>query len=191
MVSEIDCPLIKSLGPPYPALSQGGFNCLRGYFAEALRVEGDVAEVGVYEGGTALFLCDWIRGLGKELYLFDSFLGFQPTAEDYPLGIPEGWYNGVEETVRERFKDEENVHIVTGNCVETIKEVEDKTFCFVHLDLDLYAPTKACLEFFPDRMSKGGIIMVHDYRELAGVSKAVREVVGDLPPEESYAVIRA
>jgi len=162
-----------------------------GYFAEALRVEGDVAEVGVYEGGTALFLCDWMRDVGKEFYLFDSFLGFQPTAEDYPLAIFEGGYKGVEEEVRELFKEEDKVHIVTGDCVETIKEFEDKTFCFVHLDLDLYVPTKACLEFFPDRMSKGGIIMVHDYHELAGVSKAVREVVGDLPPEESYAVIRA
>ena len=181
---------IESLGPPYPSLSLGGFDCLRGYFSEALKVKGDVAEVGVYEGGTALFLCDWMRGSGKELYLFDNFLGFQPTAEDYPLGIPEGWYEGGEEKVRDLFKDEEKVHIVTGNCVETIKGFEDKTFCFVHLDLDLYAPTKACLKFFLDRMIEGGVIMVHDYRELVGVTKAVREIVGDLLPEEGYAVIR-
>ncbi len=181
---------IESLGPPYPALGLESFNCLRGYFAEALRAEGDVAEVGVYEGGTALFLYDWMRGMDKELYLFDNFLGVQPTAEDYPLGIPEGWYEGGEEKVREFFKDEGEVHIVVGDCVETIKGFEDKTFCFVHLDVDLYVPTKACLEFFPERMSKGGVIMVHDYRELVGVSKAVREVVGDLPVEDSYAVIR-
>ena len=182
--------LIESLGPPYPALGPGSFYCLRNYFAEALRVEGDVAEVGVYEGGTALFLCDWMRGLGKELYLFDNFLGFQPTAEDYPLAVLEGWYKGVEEEVRERFKDEKEVHIVTGDCLETIMDFEDKTFCFVHLDVDLYVPTKACLEFFPDRMSEGGIILVHDYHELVGVNKAVKEVFGELPLEESYAVIR-
>jgi len=163
---------------------------LRDHFAEALRVDGDVAEVGIYEGGTALFLCEWMRGLDKDLYLFDNFQGFQPTAEDYPLAIPEGWYTGIEEKLRTLFKDEKRVHIITGDCEETIKDYEDKTFCFVHLDLDLYAPTKACLEFFPERMSKGGIIMVHDHHELAGVSKAVREVVGDSPPEESYAVIK-
>ena len=41
--------------------------------------------------------------------------------------------------------------------------VEQETFCFVNLDMDLYEPTYQGLRFFSNRMEHNGIILIHDY----------------------------
>ena len=43
--------------------------------------------------------------------------------------------------------------------------------------MDLYKPTFDGLEYFYDRMTSGGVILVHDYftKDLSGVKKAVEE----------------
>jgi O-methyltransferase len=47
----------------------------------------------------------------------------------------------------------------------------------VSLDVDLYKPTLAGLEYFYPRLSVGGCIFIHDYnnRRFKGVRKAVEE----------------
>src|SRR5262249_1102426 len=39
---------------------------------------GDVAELGVYKGNTAVLLAELARKLGSTAYLFDTFEGFAP-----------------------------------------------------------------------------------------------------------------
>ena len=34
---------------------------------------------------------------------------------------------------------------------------------FVHLDVDLYEPTRACLDYFLPRLSPGGFVICDDY----------------------------
>ena len=48
---------------------------------------------------------------------------------------------------------------------------------FVHLDLDIYQSTLDALGFFYPRLTKGGILISHDYRRLSapGVKKAFQE----------------
>jgi len=53
------------------------------------------------------------------------------------------------------------------------KKLEQTTFAFVHLDADLYEPTRNGLEFFYPRVSSGGIILIHDYNAWPGCRKAV------------------
>jgi hypothetical protein len=50
--------------------------------------------------------------------------------------------------------------------------VKDKVFSLVNLDVDCYESTKKSLEFFYPRMSRGGIIISHDYITAPGVKKA-------------------
>lgn len=63
-----------------------------------------------------------------------------------------------------------------GYFPETTEGIEDKFF-FVNLDLDLYQPTLSGLEWFEERMMKGGIILIHDYfaENFTGVKQAVDE----------------
>ncbi|MFW5652494.1 MAG: TylF/MycF/NovP-related O-methyltransferase [Planctomycetota bacterium] len=39
----------------------------------------------------------------------------------------------------------------------------DRRYRFVHIDVDVYEPTLACLEFFWPRLSPGGAIVIDDY----------------------------
>ena len=68
--------------------------------------------------------------------------------------------------------------VVKGYFPETTVGIEE-AFCFVNLDFDLYNPTYAGLEYFYPRMSKGGVILIHDYFSVGwtGVKQAVDEFV--------------
>ena len=61
----------------------------------------------------------------------------------------------------------------------TASELSEKKFSFVHLDADLYESTLEGLRFFYPRMTKGGIIICHDYPYLKGVPKAFKEYFAD------------
>lgn len=66
---------------------------------------------------------------------------------------------------------------------ERFHEVEDRRFSFVHIDVDLYEPTRASLEFFHPRMNPGGIIVCDDYNftSCPGASSAVDDFLAALP----------
>ncbi len=56
---------------------------------------------------------------------------------------------------------------------------------FVHIDIDLYRPTRDSLEFFYPRMNDGGIIIVDDFALCAcpGATRAVEEVLSGKPEQ--------
>jgi len=57
-----------------------------------------------------------------------------------------------------------------------------KKFAFVHLDVDLYQSTQDCLEWFYPRMSRGGVIVSHDYLSATqGVKRVFDEFFADKP----------
>ena len=69
-------------------------------------------------------------------------------------------------------------------------------FAFVHLDADLYAPTKAGLEFFYPRLSTHGALVMHDYNGWLGARTAIDEFFTDklevpipMPDKSGSAVI--
>lgn len=77
------------------------------------------------------------------------------------------------------LKEYSNVHFYKGIFPFTAKLVEGKVFSLVNLDVDLYESTLSCLNFFYPRMSKGGVVILHDYTVYQGVRKAVDEFFDD------------
>ena len=69
-------------------------------------------------------------------------------------------------------------------------EVQHLSFSLVHIDVDLYEPTLASLEFFYPRLSKGGVIICDDYNVSAypGSKKAWDEFFNDKDYEFFYKV---
>lgn len=67
-----------------------------------------------------------------------------------------------------------NCIIRKGYFPHTAFDIQD-SFCFVNLDMDLYQPMLAGLQFFWSKMTCGGVILLHDYfhAQLPGVAKAV------------------
>jgi O-methyltransferase len=159
----------------------------RKYFLQSLLklvdpLPGDTAECGVYQGASSWFICDHFQGSGKAHHVFDSFEGLsEPAHLDGRYWQP-GDLKTVEARARATLADFD-VRFYQGWIPERFAEVEDRQFCFVHIDVDLYGPTKASLEFFYPRMVPGGIILCDDYgfATCPGAKKAMEEFMADRP----------
>ena len=143
-------------------------------------VVGITAELGVYQGFFARLINYFFPN--RELYLFDTFEGFGD--RDARIDREKGYSNGTQDFsdtsvdyVRSRMKYPQNCLFVKGLFPDTTKNIEEKNYCFVSIDADLYAPIKAGLEYFYPRLSNGGYIMVHDFdnTEYPGARQAVME----------------
>lgn len=144
------------------------------------KLDGNVAEVGVFKGEFARLLNKCFPE--KILYLFDTFEGFNE--RDFATSNEPTSYREF----AKNFKDTSIDRVLAGmtnkkNCVikkgyfpETAVGLEKETFCLVSLDADLYKPIYDGLNFFYPRLNKHGYIMVHDYNnaEYPGAKKAVQ-----------------
>ena len=142
-------------------------------------LQGDIAEVGVYKGGTAKLIAE-IKG-SKELYLCDTFEGL-PETKDKDQFVKKGWLHDTSvETVREYLKGYEKINFLKGIFPNTSGPIENKKFSFVHLDTNLYQSTLDSLEFFWPRMVMDGRIVSHDYNttSMPGIKKAFLEFFSD------------
>ena len=137
------------------------------------KLDGDVIEVGVFQGGTAGIIREELPNV--PLYLFDTFEGFTEEMHKDDPAYKQGECCADISFVKELMKDEKDVYIVKGTFPFTSSIVKDKKFCFAHIDVDIYTPTLKSLEFIYPRMVKGGTIIVHDYPAHPGVKTAVDE----------------
>lgn len=144
-------------------------------------VEGAAAELGVYRGETAKLFHHYMPE--RTLYLLDTFNGFDQKdvmAELSSTGqktTSAHFSNTSEKAVISTVKPlNENVKLLRGYFPESVtEELKQQSFALVHLDADLYQPTLEGLKFFYPRLSKGGIVIVHDYNAWFGARKAVEE----------------
>lgn len=148
------------------------------------KLPGALAEVGVYQGGSAKLEC-LVKG-DAPLYLFDTFEGM-PTVNKSVDGVfnTGDFADTSLEGVKAYLSDFPNVHLFKGFFPDSAigKEPESLQYRFVHLDVDIYESTIKSLEFFYPRMVKGGILISHDYGKTAapGVAKAFGEFFADKP----------
>lgn len=118
------------------------------------KIEGDVAEVGVYKGGSAKLIREATK---KPLHLFDTFEGLPDLcAKDNPKQFQKGNYSASLESVKSYLNNYLNINFYEGLFPATAELVKNKKFSFVHLDVDIYESTLNCLKFFYPRMSGGG-----------------------------------
>ncbi|MFH1582619.1 MAG: TylF/MycF/NovP-related O-methyltransferase [bacterium] len=147
-------------------------------------LEGDMAELGVYQGESAKFILEAERE--KTLHLFDTWKGLPEVSEnDSPVLYKGQFYKeNLLENTKKYLTEYKNVRFYEGLFPETAGEVEDKKFAFVHLDADLYLSMLSGLKFFYSRMSRGGIIAIHDYYATEGsegIKMAVDEFLKNKP----------
>ena len=124
------------------------------------RIAGALAEVGVWRGETSAFLHRVAPE--RRLYLFDTFEGFSD--KDLPAGSADSRFRDTSaEAVRGRVGPSQNVVLVPGHVPGTLERVAGERFAMVLLDLDLYEPTRASLEFFYPLLEPGAYLVMHDY----------------------------
>ena len=141
-------------------------------------IQGSFAEAGVYKGNSAKILNELAPN--RNLYLFDTFEGFfkKDTILETKKINEKHFKDTSLERVKKIFKGSKNVYFCPGYFPKTTFMIPEKeTFSLVHLDLDLYKPTKSALEFFYPKLKKGAFLIIHDYlnESWPGVKKAVDE----------------
>lgn len=145
--------------------------------AKTKKISGEIAEVGVYRGGSAKLICE-AKG-EKSLHLFDTFEGIPKIDSIDSSSFYAGQYAASIEDVQNFLKNYEKVYFYKGMFPATSSPIKDKKFCFVHLDVDTHESTLNCLKFFYPRMMQGGIIISHDYINSDGVRRAFDEFFED------------
>jgi O-methyltransferase len=148
---------------------------------QAAHIPGDVAEVGVYKGGTAKLLARVFASSDKSIHLFDTFSGMPPPNPEKDF-IKKGAFGDTNlERVKGYLNDCEDILLYKGIFPETAKSIEDRMFCFAHIDADIYRSVMDCCEFFYPRLQNGGIMIFDDYgdRSCPGAKAAVDEFFAD------------
>ena len=135
----------------------------------ARHLAGDFVDCGVNTGMYARAVIHYVdfQRLGKTYYLLDTFSGMDPRySSPYEMRrndiLGYGRRAGVYEQVQETFKDY-NVAIIRGAVPDTLPLVKSSRICFLSVDMNAVLPEVAALEFFWDRLVKGGIIVLDDY----------------------------
>jgi O-methyltransferase len=143
------------------------------------KLQGNVAEVGVYKGKFAKYINQYFPS--KKLYLFDTFEGFdiKDIQTEKKLGLDDAkqdFSNTSVDLVLKNMPYPEQCIIKKGFFPQTTAGIED-SFVFVSLDTDLYEPIYQGLIYFYPRMIKGGYIFVHDVNNdsYKGAAKAVEQ----------------
>lgn len=150
---------------------------------QALNVPGDVVEAGVFQGGTARLIRETIGDrTDRELYLFDSFEGMKAVSA-VDRHSENDFADTSVEAVRALVGNEPFIHYRKGWVPETFAGLEDKRFCFAHIDLDLYDGVLESLKFIYPRLSPGGMMVFDDYgfASCPGARKAVDAFFLDKP----------
>ena len=141
-------------------------------------VSGSIAELGVFKGNAAKVL-SWLMS-DRKIYLLDTYSGFSENdlTINEPTSSSKGDFNAGVDAVKSFVGGEDRIKYVQGYFPQTANKIpSDEKFCFVNIDVDLYEPIKAGLEYFYPRMNLGGQIIIHDYANSCwpGVKKAVDE----------------
>ena len=157
----------------------------------ALPLTGDIAECGCFRGMSSFLLCTYIRRSdpafdGTGYHIFDSFQGLgQPSMDDeIPVDHTDakrlskmsrqGAFAASLDTVKHSLTRFPGIEYHPGWIPLTFQGLAEKTYRFVHVDVDHYDPTWACLEYFYPRLVSGGVLVSDDY-SWPGARKAIDE----------------
>lgn len=134
-------------------------------------VPGVIFEFGVYNGGSTRQL----HAYGRKIWAFDTYEGIPHEDFDQDLGDhdePEK-FKAID-TPEVLFKDYPNVVPVKGRFVDTLPTIHrDLRAAFVYMDCDLYNSYQQVLEWLPDHLSPGAIVLIDDYNACQGCKRAV------------------
>ena len=170
-----------------------------------LGVEGDFVEFGCYKGDTSLLLqeilvrsgvekfvekseerlCENGGKGGKRLWIYDSFEGLpeKGSQDESALGVlfRSGELAATKREVKQRFlKAGLPVPVIKKAWFADLAEADlPERIAFAFLDGDFYESIRDSLRLVAPRMSKSGVIVVHDYTNpaLPGVKMAVDELM--------------
>lgn len=161
------------------------------FFKRTSEVRGEIVEFGIFKGNSFF---RWIKfrdlleqTSSRKIIGFDIFGDF-PEANyeedklkrDAFVEETKGGKSISYEEISELLKKQnlqKNVEIIKGDILQTLDTYIEANphlkISLLHIDVDLYEPSKVILEKLYSKVTKGGIIVLDDYGAFAGTNKAV------------------
>jgi len=159
-------------------------------YKKILEIPGEVIELGVFKGASLIQFAIFRELLESECSR--NIIGFDVFGE-FPNGKA---FASDEEFVKEWKKDFDNdflqqadlyksfscrnignIELVKGDICQTLPEYIERhpetRIALLHIDTDIYEPTKIGLELLFDRVVKGGVIIFDDYIGVEGGTVAI------------------
>jgi len=161
------------------------------FFKQTSTVRGEIVEFGVFKGNSFF---RWIKfrdlleqTSSRKVIGFDTFGDFPEAGYNKDIKKREAFVKetgGGKSITLEELNNlldaqnlNKNVEVIKGNILLTLdKYLEENPhlkISLLHIDVDLYEPTKYILEKLFDKVAKGGIIIFDDYGAFAGANKAI------------------
>jgi hypothetical protein len=138
------------------------------YAKLASNLPGDFVEVGTFMGESAFFMA---RQCKTNMHVFDSWQGSVDVSE-YDGEFYKDHQFLCEVTAAQKTLDGLNVNFHFGPVPFELDTLGD--ISLLHIDVNLYAPTKATLEALWDKVVPGGYVLVDTHDNVSeGTTKAV------------------
>ena len=183
-------------------------------FRKTLALEGMVAECGCFRGLSSYLLCSTLQQAdaafdGRGYRIFDSFAGLSaPSQEDAIEGegaqvgrlrhmTRAGNFAASLDKVKAALSAFPRIDYFPGWIPAAFPQEDGVRYRFVHVDVDVYQPTRDSIEYFYPRLVPGGVIVCDDYN-WPGARQAIEEVCARVgaefattPYTQAYIVRRA
>lgn len=176
-------PVVK----PVALIAGPRLESLLSLLAKVRGLDGCVAELGVYKGGTLKAMAEAVPE--KTCYGFDTWEGM-PAARwvegdnPAPGALADVSFSAVSRAMPDNCK------LVQGVFPQSAVGI-DAQFCLVHLDFDYFQSTVDAIEWLKPRMVSGGIIVFDDWHEITtpGIAKAIKKArltIVESAPNQCY-----
>jgi len=167
------------------------------------KIPGSILEMGVGKGSFLMamaHICSINEGhhYTRKIYGFDTFKGFQSlSVEDKNSkanhmktgGLSFDVFNDLKKIISFYDKNRQignikKISLIKGDVMKTLPKflIENKhlVISMLHLDLDIFKPTKLVLELLYEKIPKGGLIIFDElnHEDYPGETIAVNEVLG-------------
>lgn len=161
---------------------------LRTLLEQASSLPGEIWEMGVYKGGTALFLKREMQRLYTDrtmpaLRLFDTFCGMPEVEESIDCHQKNDFNDTSLEAVQAVVGQEHFIAYHRGFIPETFAGLESSRIALAHVDVDILRSVLDSCEFVYPRLEPGGFMVFDDYgiHTCPGARRAVDQFFADKP----------
>lgn len=148
----------------------------------ALNVEGDFVECGVFKGFCSEVLLKYLdfMHLPRQAYLYDTFAGLPEKTSteqerrdwDYTQYDSEAVYTGVQN----KFSGYSNVNIIRGIVPDSFEIAVPEKIAFLHIDMNSEKAEMLALEHLFDKVVPGGMIVLDDFGWTCNVNQMKAEL---------------
>jgi O-methyltransferase len=155
-------------------------------YISARKLQGAIAEFGVFQGGTTVFMAKVLQHFGSQsrIYGFDTFAGFPPRKHALDL-YSDAKCEFPHYDVVKAYCYPYNIELVKGDISETYRQLNGIPLALTFFDADNYSTARSALPLCYEQTVPGGILAFDHYYSpnwvrTIGERIAIKEVLSTL-----------